>query len=158
MGREHENCQEFYRIARRGDDLGPLADLWTASWQAAMPQIDFAARRDWFLAHVVEIEQAGGATYCAYDVDNRLAGFVLIDVACGVLEQIAILPAYFGGGLGALLLDHAKALCGQGLRLDVNVDNPRALRFYQKHGFVKSGEGINPRSGLPIWQMRWAPA
>jgi putative acetyltransferase len=146
-----------YAIRLRGDDLAPLADLWVASWQAAMPSIDFAARRDWFFSHVAAIEQAGGETHCAYDGAERPAGFILIHIGRGVLEQIVVAPERYGGGLGALLLGHAKALCRSGLSLDVNVDNLRACRFYEKHGFAKAGEGINPRSGLPIWHMRWAP-
>jgi putative acetyltransferase len=146
-------------IHLRGGDLAPLADLWVASWQAAMPVIDFAARRDWFFTYVETVEQAGGETHCAYngahDGAGRLAGFILIDIGRGVLEQIVVAPERFGDGLGAFLLDYAKALCRSGLSLDVNVGNPRACRFYEKHGFVKVAEGINPLSGLPIWHLRW---
>jgi putative acetyltransferase len=148
-------------IRRRGDDLAHLADLWVASWQMAMPSIDFTARRDWFFTYVAMLEQAGVETHCAYegahDGAGRPAGFILIHLGRGVLEQIVIAPERFGGGLGALLLDYAKALCRSGLSLDVNVDNPRACRFYEKHGFVRAGDGINPLSGLPIWHLRWAP-
>ncbi|MGO9134887.1 MAG: GNAT family N-acetyltransferase [Methylovirgula sp.] len=120
-----------------------------------MPSIDFAARRAWFYGYVAAIEAQGGLTLCAHDAAGALAGFILIDPARGVLEQIAVAPGHFGSGLGALLLDYAKSLCRAGLALDVNADNLRALRFYEKHGFAKLGEGINPRSGLPICHMRW---
>lgn len=146
-----------YAIRLRGGDFAPLADLWVASWQTAMPSIDFTARRDWFFTYVAAIEQAGGETHCAYDGASRLAGFILIHTGRGVLEQIVVAPERYGGGFGAVLLNYAKTLCRNGLILDVNVDNPRACRFYEKHGFVKVNEGLNPRSGLPIWHMRWEP-
>jgi putative acetyltransferase len=143
-----------YKIRPRGD-LSAVADLWVASWQATLPAIDFAARRDWFYAYLDEIERGGGVTFCAFDGDDQLAGFILLDIAKANLEQIAIAPRLFGSGLGAFLLDHAKQLCRSGLSLAVNADNPRALRFYEKHGFLRISEGVNERSGLKIWQMRW---
>jgi putative acetyltransferase len=148
-------------IRPRGGDVAPLADLWVASWLVAMPSIDFIARRDWFFTYVETVEQGGGETHCVYDGAHdgagRLVGFILIHIGRGVLEQIVVAPERFGDGLGAVLLDYAKALCRSGLSLDVNVDNPRACRFYEKHGFVKAGQGINPRSSLPIWHLRWVP-
>jgi putative acetyltransferase len=44
-----------------------------------------------------------------------------------------------------------------GLELHVNQDNGRAIRFYEKHGFRKAGEDVNPRSGAPIYRMCWQP-
>jgi putative acetyltransferase len=150
-----KTTDKTYCIAPRGDDLAPLADLWVASWQAVMPTIDFSARREWFFTYLEDIERQGGATLSAFDAEDRLAGFMLLDPLQRVLEQLCIAPSRFGSGLGGFLLDHAKNLCRTGLSLDVNADNPRALRFYEKHGFLRIASGINPRSGLPIWHMRW---
>jgi putative acetyltransferase len=143
-----------FRLAPRGEDLEPLADLWIASWRAVMPQIDFAARREWFFAYVKEIEAQGGMTICAFGGD-RLVGFMLLDGGRGVLEQIAVRPQLFGSGLAVLLLGEAKRRCSTGLSLEVNVDNARALRFYEKAGFMRLEQGVNPLSGLRIWQMHW---
>jgi len=142
------------RLARRGDDLDRLADLWVASWRAVMPGIDFSARRDWFLAYLSDLEAQGATTICALAADRPL-GFVLLDVPRGILEQIAVKPELFGTGIGALLLDEAKRLCPKGLSLEVNADNPRALRFYEKAGFERQGASVNPASGLETWRMRW---
>ncbi len=68
-----------FRLAQRGDDLEPLADLWVASWQAVLPGIDFVARRIWFCANVRDIEAHGGSTICAFDGEDRLAGFILLE-------------------------------------------------------------------------------
>ncbi len=150
-----------YTLSAR-KNLAPLADLWVASWQVTLPMIDFAARRDWFCAYVEEIEQRGGVTLCAYDMQGcqqgPLLGFILLDIPRAILEQIAVAPHLFGSGLGTFLLDHAKSLCRTGLNLDVNADNPRAIRFYEKHGFARVSRGVNPRSGLPVWHMRWPSA
>jgi hypothetical protein len=33
----------------------------------------------------------------------------------------------------------------------------RAIRFYEKEGFVISGEALNWRSGAPVHKMSWRP-
>ena len=55
----------------------------------------------------------------------------------------------------AALLDEAKRLSPEGLELLVNKDNLRAIRFYEKNGFVYAGEAQNPVSGIPVNRMRW---
>jgi putative acetyltransferase len=60
-----------------------------------------------------------------------------------------------GRGLATRLLDAAKARARDGLRLDVNAANARAVRFYAREGFRKVGEGVNPASGLPTLAMAW---
>jgi putative acetyltransferase len=127
------------------------------SWRAVVPGIDFAARRDWFLTYLKDLETRGAKTICAFGGEHLL-GFILLDEARGVLEQIAIWPALFGTGVGALLLNEAKRLCPSGLGLDVNADNPRAVRFYEKAEFERLEAGVNPISGLKTWRMRWVGA
>jgi putative acetyltransferase len=144
-----------YRLVPRGEDLSPLADLWVASWQATLSAIDFSERRAWFLDELENLERQGAVTLCALDAEDNLAGFILLDPARNILEQLCVALVYFGCGVGAFLLNHAKRLCPKRLSLDVNADNPRALRFYEKHGFRRAASGINPHSGLPIWHLRW---
>jgi ribosomal protein S18 acetylase RimI-like enzyme len=40
----------------------------------------------------------------------------------------------------------------------VNQNNTRAVRFYEKHDFVKVAEGFNERLQMPTFIMRWQPA
>jgi putative acetyltransferase len=39
--------------------------------------------------------------------------------------------------------------------VDVNQDNPRAVRFYEREGFRRLHEGVNPNSGLRTWRLEW---
>ncbi len=155
MSSKAEDRAALYRLAPRGPDLAPVADLWIASWQATLPAIDFSARREWFFTYVAEIERRGGIMLCASDPQGALSGFILLDPANAALEQIALAPSLFGSGLGVLLLEAAKERCRKGLSLSVNVDNLRAVRFYEKHGFRQISEGVNPHSGLATLHMRW---
>jgi len=57
----------------------------------------------------------------------------------------------------SITVAEAKRASPRGLDLDVNTDNARAIAFYQKEGFVITGDGVNPRSGRPVHHMRWRP-
>ena len=136
------------------DERERLADLWVASWRATYRDIDFEARRAWFLDHLEKLEKVGGETICAFD-DLTMLGFVVIDVTTGWLDQIAVDPDAFGSGCAKRLLDEARRLSPAGVTLDVNADNFRALRFYAREGFVKTGEGANAMSGRKTVSLEW---
>jgi putative acetyltransferase len=149
---------ELSLCPREQSHLTALAELWVASWRAALPAIDFTARLPWFLDHLQTLENAGAQTICAFDANEILLGFVTIDPATGYLDQLAVKVEAQGTGVARKLLDAAKLLSPETLVLDVNQDNPRALRFYEREGFRQVGEGVNEKSGLKIWRMAWPKA
>ncbi len=142
------------RLRRRtGADLEPLEELWAASWAEAMPAIDFSARRDWFRAHLPALEAEGGATICACAENGEMLGFVVINPVTGYLDQIAVAPHAKGSGAATALLREARRISRRPVFLDVNQDNPRALRFYMREGFEIAEAGVNSRSGLKTWRL-----
>ena len=86
---------------------------------------------------------------------KMLIGFVTVDPDTMYLDQLVVATEYWGSGVALMLLDEAKRLSPQGLELLVNKDNARAIRFYEKHGFVYAGEDKNPVSGKPVNRMAW---
>jgi putative acetyltransferase len=64
---------------------------------------------------------------------------------------------HWGTDLGNTLIAEAKRLSPDGITLKVNTDNARAIRFYQRNGFVHAGEDVNPTSGRPVLRMAWKP-
>ena len=141
----------------RPDDEDAAIALWLASWQATMPQIDFAARLDWWRKRWRE-ELVPVARIVVAQRDAALIGFVTVDPETRYLDQIVVAPDAWGDGIAALLLDAARTLSPTGLDLLVNKDNARAIRFYEKHGFRYAGEDVNPTSGRPVNRMTWRPA
>lgn len=137
-------------------DIPALVALWVAAWRVTMPEIDFARRADWLPDRLAGHRAAGVAVVCAV-IDGAPVGFVTVDPASGHLDQLAVAPERFGAGVGAALLAEARRIAPAGLHLEVNQENPRAVRFYQREGFTIVGAGGIGAPPRPIWLMRWAP-
>jgi putative acetyltransferase len=143
----------FTLRAYRPDDEDATITLWLKTWQQAYPSIDFAARVPWWRerwrnelvpnAAVIVAEQAG-----------TLLGFVTIDRQ-GYLDQLVVAPDHWGSTLADALVDAAKRLSPKSITLLVNDDNSRAIRFYERNGFIHAGKDVNPTSGRPVLKMIW---
>ena len=138
----------------RDTDLPALLDVWTASWSATYPEIDFTARREWFTGHLAAL-RAKGALVRVAESGGSFAGFITLDPRTQDIDQLAVAVAHFGAGLAARLLDSAREISPQRLTLSVNKANARALRFYEREGFTRIGEGVNETSGREYWRMEW---
>lgn len=148
----------FHVIAYDVAHLPELTGLWIAAWTKAMPAIDFEARRSWFVDHLVKMHADGVAVRCAFDeLNGDMAGFVTLDPASGHIDQLAVAPGYWSMGAADALIADAKTRAQGALRLEVNQDNPRAVRFYERHGFRRRAAGVNPNSGLKTWRYEWKP-
>ena len=137
-------------------DEDAAIELWRRTWAKHYPHLDFNARVSWWrdrwrnelvpVAQIVLAERGGA-----------LAGFVTVDPKTMYLDQIVVAPEHWGSDVALALLDEAKRLSPKGLDLLVNKDNFRAIRFYEKHGFVHAGEDKNPVSGIAVNRMTWRP-
>jgi putative acetyltransferase len=130
-------------------------ELWRLTWQAAYPTIDFAERVAWWRERWRH-ELVPNAAIVMAEKDDVLLGFVTVNGA-GYLDQLVVAPAQWGTGLAAVLLAEAKRIAPAGLDLHVNQDNSRAMRFYEKHGFVIAGTDANAISCRPTFKMSWRP-
>ena len=137
-------------------DLPEMLDVWVAAWQAAYPAVDFAARRSWTVDHIAELERTGSQSLVVRG-DGRILGALVVNPDTGYLDQIVVAIECQGRGIANILLAEARRLSPAGLDLHVNQDNARAIRFYEKNGFTKTAEDVNPRSGAPIFKMSWRP-
>jgi putative acetyltransferase len=146
-----------YRLRRYADaDEAAAIDLWRRTWQIAYPTIDFTQRLAWWRERW-RGELVPTAVITLAERDGRLLGFVTVDPRNGYLDQIVVAPEEWGTPLAGALIAEAKRCAPAGLDLTVNQDNARAIRFYEKQGFVVSGADVNARSGAPVHRMSWRP-
>jgi putative acetyltransferase len=131
-------------------------ELWRRTWQIAYPRLDFSERLDWWRERWRN-ELASIATIVVAESASKLVGFVTVDQSSMYLDQIVVAPERWGSRIASALLAEAMRLSPAGLDLEVNTDNGRAIRFYEKHGFVVIGPDFNARSGAPINKMSWRP-
>ena len=145
-------------ILRRyaADDEDATIELWRRTWQRAYPHLDFAVRVNWWRARWRD-ELVPSCAITVAERDGAMRGFVTVDPSTGYLDQIVVAPEAWGSALAAALIDEAKRIAPAGLDLMVNQDNARAIRFYEKHGFVVTGADVNERSGAPLHKMSWRP-
>jgi putative acetyltransferase len=140
----------------RAADEETAIELWRRTWQIAYPQLDFTARLAWWRQRWRD-ELVASATITMAESAGCLVGFVTVDPRTLYLDQIVVAPEAWGSPVAGALVAEAKRLSPAGLNLAVNADNGRAIRFYEKQGFVFAGTDVNPRSGAPVHKMAWRP-
>ncbi|WP_135852629.1 GNAT family N-acetyltransferase [Halorussus salinus] len=93
--------------------------------------------------------ETGDATDSEEATDSELIGFVTVivessnyeqDVVRGVVQNIYVVPARRGEGIGSALLDAAEARLAEAgadaVSLEVMAANADARRFYRRHGYA----------------------
>lgn len=132
------------------NDYPALAEIWERSARATH---SFLTGKD-----VVDIRESlmrkyfkAVSLYAIYD-GGAIAGFIGL---CGhSIEMLFVDSGSMGKGLGSELLEFAKSLGADAV--DVNEQNPRALGFYQAHGFsiVSRDEHDSDGRPYPILHLR----
>ena len=87
-----------------------------------------------------------------YEVAEEIQGFV--GLSGEYIEGIFAADEMQSQGIGKRLLDHMKAIKDT-LHLSVYQKNTRAIRFYQREGFVIQYEGLDESTGEKEYAMLW---
>ena len=111
-----------------------LAALWLRSRGASAPSIPPAIHTDaevhqWFKEVVLPTREVWVAV-------ARHQPVALMALDDEWIDQLYVDPASTRSGIGGALLDHAKTLRPNGLKLWTFQSNVDARRFYERHGFV----------------------
>ena len=139
----------------RTEDEDAAIALWLETWRQAYPSIDFAARVPWWRERWRN-ELVPNAAIIVAEESGTLVGFVTIDNQA-YLDQLVVAPARWGSKIADMLVNEAKRRSPDSITLLVNDDNARAIRFYERTGFVHAGRDVNPTSGRPVLKMMWQP-
>ena len=138
----------------RESDEDASITLWLETWRQAYPSINFDARVNWW-RNRWRTELVPVAQIVVAEQDGALVGFVTID-GTGYLDQLVVSPAQWGSDVSRTLVDETKRLSPTGVTLKVNADNIRAIKFYLRNGFIKTGDEVNT-SGRAVDLMEWTP-
>ena len=137
-------------------DEDAAIELWRRTWQQHYPHLDFTARVPWWRERWRN-ELVPTAMVTVVERKGEIVGFVTVDPKTRYLDQLVVAPEAWGSDVAPLLMAEARRLSPAGLELAVNADNVRAIRFYEKQGFVVTGNDVNPISKSPIFKMSWLP-
>ncbi len=123
-------------------------DIWPKTYAPILAPEQIAYMMDMMYAPaVMERELAEGTRFEALYVDGSPAGFISFSDSHDVpgeakLHKLYLLGEFHGKGIGSLMLRHAAERCAalgyRSLRLNVNKYNDRALRAYERNGFVRA--------------------
>jgi ribosomal protein S18 acetylase RimI-like enzyme len=155
----------------RPEDAAAIAEVHVRTWQAAyehvfgaerLAALDLATRVERWRRRLVEPERRHEAVLVV-EGEEGIVGFASCgesrDAARqGELYAIYVLPAAWGSGAGHALMAAALAALRQGgfetASLWVLEDNPRAQRFYERVGWIESGDRREVEFlGVPITEL-----
>jgi putative acetyltransferase len=137
-------------------DRDVLVDIWLRSVRAThtfLTEDDIQA----LLPLVRDAALVGLELWVLCSDDGAPLGFLGLSGAH--VEALFLAPEHRRRGGGRMLLDHARRLKGP-LTVDVNEQNPEAVRFYQAWGFEVAGRSEVDGQGrpFPLLHLREAPA
>jgi GNAT superfamily N-acetyltransferase len=157
------------RLARPGD-ARRLAEIHVETWRATYPGVVPQEVLDGLSVERREqqwerwIPDPASTAFVA-EIDGEVVGFVNVGpsfstAGLGELYAIYVVPAAQGTGAGSALMEAAVDALGERFEeaiLWVATENPRARRFYERHGWTVDGERIDdsiPGVSLPETRYR----
>lgn len=136
------------------EDLDKVVALWYRSWTHSFPNLNHPLPFEQWKSRF-ENEYAKNADVWVAASPGRIVGFIV--VRDNVIAQIFVDVDIQRCGVGTALLNQAKKISPNGLRLTTLEQNFQGRRFYEKHGFVAGVTGINPINGQPNVEYCWNP-
>lgn len=139
------------RSPRPDDDARNLA-IWRAAVHAThdfLTAEDLAGIDDLVRRHLPSM-----VTWVAVDGADRPLGFMAM--TADHIDALFVDPAAHGRGVGRSLVERALAHRAA-VTVDVNEQNPRAVGFYERLGFARTGRSPVDDQGrpYPLIHMRW---
>lgn len=128
-------------------DIGRVA--WPATYATLVPEaiirdvVEQTYNTEALERAIAANDRSVGAHFLVAELDGQVIGFLdYSEVPEPELHRIYVDPAATGGGIGSRLLEalHERLARGSSYVLMVAADNSGAVRFYERHGFVREAE------------------
>lgn len=140
----------------KNSDLPHAAGVWLRSGQAEYHYL--SAFQDLNENTAIDVFSRAIQNKCniwIYESNQELIGFLAMDV--NFIDRLYVDPYRQRKGVGSELIQYAKNLYPNGLRLKTHQLNTRACAFYEKHDFVVMGYGVSsPPESMPDVEYRWS--
>ena len=130
------------------DDTGALITIWDKAEPLAHPFLSDEVR-DQVRRDTVNIYLPNAETWVLENHGTPVGFIAMIGTEIGGLF---LDPSEQGKGLGRQMVDHVVAIKGP-LTVEVFKDNKIGLPFYERYGFVVTGEGVFDASGDETFKM-----
>ena len=130
-------------------DIDRVMDLWL---DTNLKTHDFVPAAYWRSNFEPVKEMLPRAEVYVYESAGKIQGFV--GLTGEYIEGIFVSGEMQSQGIGKRLLDHMKAIKDT-LHLSVYQKNTRAIRFYQREGFVIQHEDWDESIGEKEYEMIW---
>ena len=137
-------------------DAEVLAAVHLASRKGATPPMPPSVHPDedvlpWVTAWLAEDDSEAWVA----ETDGEPVGYARFTASW--LDQLYVVPAHAGRGVGGLLLDLVKSLRPGGFALWVFESNEPARRFYRRHGLIEleTTDGSANEERAPDVRMAW---
>ena len=130
-------------------DINSVADIWL---DTNLKAHDFILAEYWGSNFNFLKEMLLQAEVYVFERDKKIQGF--IGLTDEYIEGIFVTAEMQSQGIGKLLLDFMKNKKNK-LRLNVYQKNIRAIKFYQREGFVIQREGLDKMTNEKEYVMTW---
>jgi len=134
------------------DDAPDVASVLLSSRRGLLPQVPFAHDENDVRRWVRDELLRTGAVTVAVD-GASIVGVIATARESDVswIDQLYVVPAYAGRGVGSQLLAHAMGTLPRPIRLYTFQINTRSRTFYERHGFraISFGDGSANEEGCP---------
>ena len=136
----------------RPEDAADISEVFLAARREALPNLPMvhtdAEVRTWIAGVVLPT-----TTVWVAETDGTVVGFFSLDGQ--TLEHMYVHPDYQRAQIGTALLEHARLLSPERLRLYTFAQNNGARRFYERHGFRAIAFGSDNEENQPDVLYEW---
>jgi putative acetyltransferase len=137
-------------------DLKATVELWYRTWHKTFPDIQHPQPYvEWKIRFRDDLAVRGEVWVA--ELENQIVGLIVVMKEELELNQIFVDPLYQNRGIGSALLNKAKEICPQGLKLHTLQQNRTACLFYEKQGFQAGKLSTNQINGQPNIEYYWIP-
>lgn len=130
-------------------DIDDVMEIWK---QENIKAHNFIPKEYWEDNYRLVKEALPHAEIYVYLIEERIAGFIGLN--SHYIEGIFVDTNYQCGGIGTALLNKAKEDRNH-LTLNVYKQNINAINFYQKNGFIITGQNIDKATDETEYTMNW---